>query len=159
MRLTGVGAGGQHVDPLDLFGVIVLLATLALTRGLRQARALLEQLPRAVVKQHDLRGHRAGRRLVVVVVVRRAADTELAEDLPAHRLDAPGLLLLQVDGLARADALHQQDAGGPEQQQQQQREAAEPHCPARSRSLGSAAREAAPTNSTFASSVNFKILT
>lgn len=130
--LTCVGAGGQHVDPLHLFGIVVLLAALALARGLRQTRALLEQLPRAVVEQHDLRGHRAGRGLVVLV--RRAADAELAEDLPPHRLDAPGLLLVQVDGLARVDGLHQQDAGRAEQQQEQ-REAGEPHCPARSRSV------------------------
>lgn len=142
--LTCVGAGGQHVDPLHLFGIVVLLAALALARGLRQTRALLEQLPRAVVEQHDLRGHRAGRRLVVLV--RRAADAELAEDLPAHRLDAPGLLLIQVDGLARVDALHQQDAGEAEQQQQQ-REAGEPHCPAWSRSVREVARERAPSKS------------
>lgn len=124
--LTGVCAGRQHVDPLNLFGVIILLAALALARGLGETRALLQQLPRAVVEQHDLRRHRTGRR--VVVLVRRAADAELAEDLAADRLDAPGLLPVQVDGLTRVDALHQQHTGGPEQQQQK-RQAGEPHRP------------------------------
>lgn len=137
--LTCVGAGGQHVDPLHLFGIVVLLAALALAGGLGQTRALLEQLPRAVVEQHDLRGHRAGRGLVV-----RAADAQLAEDLAAHRLDAPRLLPVQVDGLARVDALHQQDAGQAEQQQQQ-REAGEPH--GRARSRGEVARERARSKS------------
>lgn len=128
--LTCVSAGWQHVNPLHLLGIIVLLAALALARGLSQTRALLQQLPRAVVEQHDLRRHRASRR--VLVLVRRAADAELAENLSADRLDAPGLLLVQVDGLARVDPLHQQHTGEPEQQQQQ-REAGEPHCPVRRR--------------------------
>lgn len=120
--LTRVGAGGQHVDPLHLFGVIVLLAALALARGLGQARALLQQLPRAVVEQHDLRGHEARRR--GRVFARRAADAQLAENLPADRLDAPRLLRVQVDGVARVEALHQQHAG---EAQQQQRDARQPH--------------------------------
>lgn len=126
--LTYVGAGGQHVDPLHLFGVVVLLTAFALARGLGLARALLQQLPRAVVQQHDLRGHRA-RLWLVVVVIRRAADAELAEDLTAHRLDASRLLRVQVDGLAGVEALHQEYTGEPEQQQQ--REAGKPHCPGR----------------------------
>lgn len=125
-----VGAWRQHVYPMHLFGVIVLLAALALARGLGQTRALLQQLPRAVVEQHDLRRHRANRR--VIILVRRAADTELAEDLSADRLDASGLLSVQVNGLTRVDPLHQQHTGEPEQEQQQG-EAGEPHCPVKRR--------------------------
>lgn len=59
-------------------------------------------------------------------------DAELAEDLSADRLDASGLLRVQVDGLARVEPLHQRHTGEPEQQQQQ-REAGGPHCPVRRR--------------------------
>lgn len=123
--LTGVCTEGQHVNPLHLFGVIVLLAALALARGLRLPRALFQQLPRAVVEQHDLGGH--GTRLGLVVVVGWAADAKFAEDLPTDRFDAPRLLRVQVDGLARVEPVHQQNPGEPEQQQEQ-RQAWEPHC-------------------------------
>lgn len=126
--LTCVGAGGQHVNPLNFFGVIILLAALAVARGFGQPRTLLQQLPRTVVEQHDLWGHGPGGR-VLVVFVRWGADAQLAEDLPAHRLDAPRLLRVQVDGVARVEALHKQNTGEPEQQQQQQREAEQPHGP------------------------------
>lgn len=123
--LTGVGAGGQHVNPLHLFGVIVLLAAFALARRLRLPRALFQQLPRAVVEQHDLGGHAT--RQGLVVVVGWAADAKLAEDLSTDRFDAPRLLRVQVDGLTRVEPVHQQNPGEPEQQQEQ-RQAGEPHC-------------------------------
>lgn len=129
--LTCVGTRGQHVNPLHLFGVIVLFAALALARGFGHTRALLQQLPRAVIEQYDLWRHRARR--LALNQVRRAADAELTEDLSADRLDATGLLLVQVDELARVDPLHQH-TGEPEQQQQ--RKAGEPHCPDRRRRDG-----------------------
>lgn len=58
--LTLRGVGGLHVDFVNLFCIVLLLASLALTRRRPFVGFLLQQVPRAVIDGDDIPRHLFG---------------------------------------------------------------------------------------------------
>ena len=103
--LTFRGEEGRHVYFVNLLGVVLLVAPLALAGGRPPARLLLEQVPCAVVDGNHLRGDLLG----FGVVFWGAGEFQLAQDLSADRLDPLAHELVHVERAAGRQAERDRD--------------------------------------------------